>query len=229
MAFVVAIIFLVIISIALQLFTPWYFQPIASNWTGIDSTISITMWVTGFVFIAVNLFLAYCVYKYRYNKDRRANYEPENKKLEIWLTSFTAIGVAALLTPGLFVWASFVNVPEDAVQVEVVGQQWQWSFRYPGADGVLGTADNAYVTPENPMGINPADPFGQDDLVIEDKEMYLPLNQNVELLMRSKDVLHDYTVAPFRVKMDMVPGSISYMWLEPTKAGRYDILCEEHC
>ena len=229
MAFVVAIIFLVIISIALQLFTPWYFQPIASNWTGIDSTISITMWVTGFVFIAVNLFLAYCVYKYRYNKDRRANYEPENKKLEIWLTSFTAIGVAALLTPGLFVWASFVNVPEDAIQVEVVGQQWQWSFRYPGADGVLGTADNAYVTHDNPMGINPADPFGQDDLVIEDKEMYLPLNQNVELLMRSKDVLHDYTVAPFRVKMDMVPGSVSYMWLEPTKAGRYDILCEEHC
>lgn len=229
MAFVVSIVLLVIISIALQLFTPWWLQPIASNWSGIDATIDITMWVTGFVFVAVNLFLAYCVYRYRYDKNRRANYEPENKKLEVWLTGFTAIGVAALLTPGLFVWASFVNVPEDAVKVEVVGQQWQWAFRYPGADGVLGTADTAYVSPRNPLGVNPNDPFGQDDLVVEDKEMHLLMNQNVQLLLRSKDVLHDYTVAPFRVKMDMVPGSVSYMWLEPTLAGSYDILCEEHC
>ena len=229
MALVVSIVLLVILSIALQLFTPWWLTPIASNWSGIDLTIDITMWVTGFVFVALNLFLAYCIYRYRYNKDRRATYEPENKKLEIWLTGFTAIGVAALLIPGLFVWADFVNVPDDAIEVEVVGQQWQWSYRYPGADGVLGTADTAYVTLDNPMGVNPSDPFGQDDLVVEDKEMHLPLNQNVQLLFRSKDVLHDYTVAQFRVKMDMVPGSVSYMWLEPTRAGRYDILCEEHC
>jgi cytochrome c oxidase subunit 2 len=128
MAFVVSIVLLVIISIALQLFTPWWLQPIASNWSGIDATIDITMWVTGFVFVAVNLFLAYCVYRYRYDKNRRANYEPENKKLEVWLTGFTAIGVAALLTPGLFVWASFVNVPEDAVKVEVVGQQGHFAI-----------------------------------------------------------------------------------------------------
>jgi len=229
MAFVVSIIFLIVISIIFHFWSPWWLIEIASNWQAIDNTILITFWVTGFVFVAVNAFLAYAVYKYRYDKNRRANYEPENKKLEIWLTGFTAIGVAAMLTPGLFVWASFVSVPEDAVEVEVVGQQWQWSYRYPGADGVLGTAGTEHVTPDNPLGVNPDDPFGQDDIIVETKEMHLPVNQPVHLLLRSKDVLHDYTVAQFRVKMDMVPGTVTYMWLEPTRVGRYDILCEEHC
>ncbi len=229
MAFVVAIVFLIIISIVFHFWSPWWLTDIASNWTSIDDTILITFWVTGFVFVAVNGFLAYSIYKYRYNKKRKASYEPENKKLEIWLTGFTAIGVAAMLTPGLFVWANFVTVPEDAIEVEVVGQQWQWSFRYPGDDGILGTAGAEYVSPENPLGVNPEDPYGQDDLIVETKEMHLPLNQPVHLLLRSKDVLHDYTVAQFRVKMDLVPGTVTYLWLEPTKAGRYDILCEEHC
>lgn len=229
MAFVVSILFLIFASIVFHFWSPWWLTDIASNWGSIDSTILITMWVAGFVFVAVNLFLAYSVYKYRYDKNRKAVYEPENKKLETWLTAFTAVGVAAMLTPGLFVWADFVTVPEDAHEVEIVGQQWQWSYRYPGADGVLGTADTAFVTPENPLGVNPEDPFGQDDIIVETKEMHLPLGEPVHLLLRSKDVLHDYTVAQFRVKMDMVPGTVTYMWLEPTVPGRYDILCEEHC
>lgn len=229
MAFVVSIIFLIIISVVFHFWSPWWLTDIASNWGSIDDTILITFWVTGFVFVAVNGFMAYAVYKYRYDKNRRANYEPENKKLEVWLTGFTAIGVAAMLTPGLFVWASFVTVPEDATEVEVVGQQWQWSYRYPGADGILGTAGTEHVTPANPLGVNPEDPYGQDDIVVESKEMHLPINKPVHILMRSKDVLHDYTVAQFRVKMDMVPGTVTYMWLEPTRVGRYDILCEEHC
>jgi len=229
MAFVVAIIFLIIISIIFHFWSPWWLTEIASNWGSIDNTIYITMWVAGFVFIAVNAFLAYAVYKYRYDKNRRAKYEPENHKLEMWLTSLTALGVAAMLTPGLFVWANFVQVPENAHEVEVVGQQWQWSFRYPGADGIMGTAGTEHVTPNNPLGVNPEDPFGQDDIIVQTKEMHLPLGEPVHLLLRSKDVLHDYTVAQFRVKMDMVPGSVTYMWLEPTREGRFDILCEEHC
>lgn len=229
MPFIIAILLLVLISVLLQLFTPWWLTPIASNWSSIDNTINITMWVTGLVFIAVNLFLAWCVYRYRYNQKRRAAYEPENKRLEGWLTGITAVGVAAMLTPGLFVWADFVQVPAEAHEVEVLGQQWQWSFRYPGADGVLGAADSRLITPENPFGLDPADPYGQDDILVAEREMHLPLDRPVKLLLRSKDVLHDYAVAEFRVKMDLVPGSVTYMWLTPTVAGTYDILCEELC
>ncbi len=229
MPVIIVLVLLIIVTLLFHFLSPWWFTPIASNWTGIDLTIEITFWVTGFVFVAVNLFMAYAVYKYRYNKNRRAKYEPENKKLEIWLTSVTAIGVAALLTPGLFVWADFVNVPDDAHEVEVVGQQWQWSYRYPGADGLLGAADASNITAENPFGMDPDDPYGQDDILVSSQEMHLPLDRPVKVLLRSKDVLHDYAVAEFRVKMDMVPGSVSYMWLTPTLAGTYDILCEELC
>lgn len=229
MAFVVAIVFLIVISIVFHFLSPWWFTPIASNWTAIDDTISITFWVTGFVFVAVNLFMAYAVYRFRYSKDRRAEYEPENKKLEGWLTGITAVGVAAMLAPGLFVWADVVQVPEEAHTVEVVAQQWQWSFRYPGEDGVLGAADTQFVSPDNPLGVDPDDPAGRDDLLVTSQEMHLPLDRPVRLLLRSKDVLHDYAVAEFRIKMDMVPGSVTYMWLTPTREGSFDILCEELC
>jgi cytochrome c oxidase subunit II len=229
MPFIIAIVLLVVISVLLHLFSPWWLTPIASNWTAVDDTISLTFWVTGFVFIAVNLFMAYAVYRFRYNKNRRAHYEPENKKLELWLTGFTTVGIVAMLAPGLFVWAEFVNVPDDAHQMEVIGQQWQWSFRYPGADGILGAADSAHINPDNPFGMDPNDPNGQDDILIDSQEMHLPLGKPVKVLLRSKDVLHDYSVAQFRVKMDLVPGSVSYLWLTPTKPGSYDILCEELC
>jgi cytochrome c oxidase subunit II len=229
MAFVIVIVLLVIVSLALHFLSPWWLTPLASNWSAIDSTINITFWVTGSVFIAVNLFMAYAVYKYRYDKNRRSKYEPENHKLENWLTGLTAIGVIAMLAPGLYVWADFVTVPDDADVVEVVGQQWQWSYRYPGADGILGTVDARNVTPENPFGMNADDPAGLDDVLVESQEMHLPIDRPVKLLLRSKDVLHDYAVAQFRVKMDMVPGEVTYLWFSPTVEGTYDILCEELC
>ena len=76
--------------------------------------------------------MAYAIIRYRHREGAKANYEPENKKLEVWLTVLTAIGVAAMLTPGLFVWAKFVNVPEGATEIEALAQQWKWSFRLPG-------------------------------------------------------------------------------------------------
>jgi cytochrome c oxidase subunit 2 len=227
MPFIVAIVFLVIISILLHLLSPWWLTPIASNWDSIDFTIDLTFWVAGIVFVILNLFMAYCVYKFRYNKNHRAKYEPENKKLEIWLTGITSVGVAALLTPGLFVWADFVTVPPDAHEVEVLGQQWQWSYRYPGADGILGYADSGKVTAENPFGMDRNDPNGQDDILVSSQQMHLPIDRPVKILLRSKDVLHDYAVAQFRVKMDMVPGAVTYLWLTPTVNGTYDILCRK--
>ena len=132
MAIAIVLILLVAGSVLFHFLSPWYFTPIASNWVAIDDTISVTFWVTGLVFVAVNLFMAYCVVRYRHRKGARAAYEPENQKLESWLIGLTAVGVAALLTPGLFAWAKFVDVPQDAAVVEVVGKQWHWSFRFPG-------------------------------------------------------------------------------------------------
>lgn len=229
MAIAVVLILLVIGSVIFHFASPWWFTPIASNWGMIDTTVNITFWVTGIVFIAVNLFLAYAVVKYRHRKDQRAHYEPENKKLETWLTVITTVGVALMLAPGLFVWAKVIDVPDGATEIEVVGQQWHWSFRYPGEDGEFGQVEQSLISRENPFGINPEDPAGQDDILVSSPVGHFPVNKPVKLLLRSKDVLHNFAVAEFRLKMDLVPGMVTYYWLEPTRAGEYDILCEELC
>lgn len=229
MVLAVVIVLMVVGSIVFHFASPWWFTPLAADWGSIDFTINVTFWITGVVFVAINLFMAYCIYKFRAREGHKAVYEPENSKLEMRLSVITSIGVVAMLAPGLFVWAVFVTPPEDAAEIEVIAQQWQWSYRYPGIDGQLGTVDNKYVSESNPFGMNPDDPNGQDDVLVEGTQMHLPLGQATKFLLRSKDVLHNYTVAQFRVKMDMVPGLVSTLWLEPTLIGEYDILCEELC
>ncbi|NQV84587.1 MAG: cytochrome c oxidase subunit II [Rhodospirillales bacterium] len=232
----IIVVLVVVGSVVFHLVTPWWSTPIASNWGSIDLTIDITFWITGTVFILVGLFTAMCIFRFRNRPGQssgqsghKAEYEPENKKLEVWLSILTAVGVAGLLAPGLIVWNDFVTVPEEAVKVEVMGQQWQWGFRYPGADGLLGTSDARNVNADNPFGLSLDDPNGKDDILVESDDLHLVLDQPVNVLMRSLDVLHDFYVPQFRAKMDMVPGLVTFVWLIPTRTGTFDILCAELC
>jgi len=238
MVFAWALILLVVATLAFHFAAlygvfgdPWWFTEIASNWKMMDQTVNVTFWVTGIVFIVVNLFMAWCVVRYRHRKGRteKAAYEPENKKLEWWLTIITSVGIAAMLAPGLAVWAKFVTPPDDVSLVEVVGQQWAWSYRFPGRDGELGASDMKLVTLDNPLGVDPKDPKGADDVIVNNPELHLPVGKSVKFLLRAKDVNHQWAVPQFRVKMDMVPGMVTHFWLTPTRTGSFDALCEQLC
>ncbi|MDJ1157103.1 cytochrome c oxidase subunit II [Chelatococcus sp. SYSU_G07232] len=229
MAIALILVLIAVGSVLFHVLSPWWWTPIASNWGYIDNTIIITFWITGVVFVAVVLFMAYCLFRFRHQEGRRAAYEPENKRLEWWLTIITGVGVAAMLAPGLFVWKQFVTVPEGASVIEIVGQQWQWSYRLPGKDGRLGTSDIRNVSSDNPLGLNPSDPHGQDDVVVEGGELHLPVGKPVKVLLRSLDVVHDFYVPEFRAKMDMVPGAVTYFWFTPTRTGTFEALCAELC
>jgi cytochrome c oxidase subunit 2 len=224
-----ALIIVVAGSILFHVLSPWWWTPIASNWGYIDATLVITFWITGFVFSAVVLFMAYCVWRFRHQPGRVAVFDPESRRLEIGLTIATALGVAAMLAPGLVVWKQFVTVPDDATDVEVFAQQWSWSFRLPGEDGRLGTSNAQLVGPDNPLGVNPDDPFGQDDIIVESADLHLPVGKPVKMVLRSIDVLHDFYVPEFRAKMDMVPGMVTYFWFTPTRIGEFEVLCAELC
>ena len=226
-----AVIFAIIIiaSIIFHFWSPWWWTPVASNWGNIDATIILSFWVTGAVFVGVCLFMAYCVWRYRYRPDRRAEYEPENKKLEWRLTWLTSLGVAALLAPGLLVWNQFVTVPQNAFNVEVLAYQWGWNYRLSGEDGILGKTDAKLVSYENPYGLNLNDPKGKDDIIVQDADLHLQIDQPVKINLRSLDVIHNFYVPQFRAKMDTLPGIVSYYWFTPTKTGKYEILCAEFC
>ncbi len=224
------IFFLVILgSILFHIFTPWYWTDVASNWGSMDDTITLTFWVGGGVFILVCLFMVYCVFRYSYKEGRKAEYKPEDKKLERILTWSTTLGVAALLAPGLIVWNQFINVPSNAIHVDVMAWQWGWQYRLPGKDGKLGTTTVANISDNNPFGINLDDPYGKDDILIQSDKLNLKNNRPVKILLRSVDVLHNWYVPQFRAKMDAVPGTITYYWFEPNKIGEYEVLCAEYC
>ena len=227
----VAVIFVLIIlgSIIFHFWSPWWWTPVASNWGHIDDTIILTFWVTGVVFVAVCLFMSYCVWRYRYRPERKAEYKPEDKKLEFRLTWLTALGVAALLAPGLLVWNNYITVPKNVFKIEVVAYQWGWNYRLPGADGVLGKTSVGLINDENPYGLDSNDPNSKDDILVMDADLHLKINQPVKVELRSLDVLHNFYVPQFRAKMDTLPGIITYYWFTPEKKGDYEILCAEYC
>ncbi|WPH13931.1 cytochrome c oxidase subunit II [Variovorax paradoxus] len=229
MTMAVALLLIVAGSVLFHVFNPWWTTPLASNWKLMDDTLGITLAITGIFFIVINLFIAYMLVRFRHRAGHRAAHEPENRKLERWLIGGTTVAIMALLAPGLLVYANYVREPRDALVLEVLGQQWQWRFRFPGGDGKLGATDARFVSATNPFGIDPADRAGQDDLLIAGDEVHLPLGKPVLVLMRSNDVLHDFFVPNFRARMNIVPGQVSRFWFTPTVAGRYEALCAQLC
>lgn len=229
MAIAIVLILIVIASVLFHILAPWQATPAASNWGSIDTTLFITLIICGVFFIAITIFMAVAVMRYRHKEGARAAYQPENKKLELWLIIVTSVGIAGMLAPGLVVYNDFVRVPKNAYELEVVAQQWQWAFRFPGQDAKLGRSDIRFIDSANPLGLDPKDPAGQDDVLVINNEVRLPLDRPVKVLLRAKDVLHDFYVPQIRSKMDMVPGMVSYFWFTPTKTGKYDVLCAEYC
>ncbi|QUJ69941.1 cytochrome c oxidase subunit II (plasmid) [Photobacterium sp. GJ3] len=229
MAIAIALIVLVVASILFHFLSPWWLTPAASNWGQIDHALDLTLIITGAFFIVLNLILAGLIIRFRHKPGRTSRFQPDSKKLEAWLIGITTLGIIALLAPGLLVYGEFVSVPKEARTVEVVGEQWRWRFRFPGEDNQLGKSGTQFVTATNPLGVDPDDPAGADDRIILTPELHLPLYAPYKILLRSKDVLHDFNVPQFRAKMDLVPGSVTHFWVRPTERGQFDILCAELC
>lgn len=229
MAMAMALIVIVAGSVLFHFLSPWQAPPLSSDWLQMDSMLAITLAITGFFFIVINLFVVYTLVRYRHRRGRIAAYEPDNRKLERWLIAATTLGIIALLAPGLIVYMDYVRAPRDAIQVEVLGQQWQWRFRFPDSEGKFGPSDVRFVSATNPFGLDPDHPANRNNVLINKNELHLPLDQPVKMLLRSHDVLHDFYVPHFRARMNMVPGMVTTFWFTPTKAGRYEILCAQLC
>ena len=127
-----SLVLIILLAVGFHFASPWWITPIASNWGRMDDMLTITLVITGAFFIAINLFIVVALVRYRHRRGHRAAYEPHNRKLEWWLIGLTIVGVAALLAPGLFVYADYIRPPRNALQMEVLGQQWQWRFRFAG-------------------------------------------------------------------------------------------------
>jgi cytochrome c oxidase subunit II len=204
----------------------------AAPW--IDHQFALTFVLMGIIFLAAQLGLGYIVWRYSARPSSPpVPYSHGNTTLEILWTTLTAILFIGLTLMGGNVWASQRWDPPEqgAVKVEVTGMQFAWYFRYPGPDGTYGATSAKLIDPssggEGAVGLNTSDPSSKDDVVTG--TMYLPVNREVDLSLRSIDVIHSFFVPSLRFKQDAVPGLNIHMHLKPTAIGDYEIACAELC
>lgn len=187
--------------------------------TSIDSLFSVTLFFTGIVFFITQILLFYFAYKFRAQKGRKAAYIAHNNTLELVWTGIPAIVMAYLVIGGLDVWNEVmpdVGPDDEFIEVEATGFQFAWQLRYPGPDGQLGTRDFRMIKEGvNPLGQDWSDVKNHDDFL--PNELVLPVNQKVRVRITSRDVLHNFYLPHFRVKMDAVPGMPTYFIFTPTK------------
>lgn len=162
--------------------------------------VAITVYVTGYTM--------YFAWVFR----RRAD-EPINTvgipihdapKLELWWTVLPTILLIVLMGFTIVVWKQ-IQFPNTAaaLTMEVVGHQFFWEYRYPGMQGSLYSSAGA--------------------------QMHLPYGKPVKILVTSADVIHQFWVPEFRLKISAVPGMVTQLNLTPTRAGSFDVSCSEYC
>lgn len=209
----------------------WWLPPYISEYgQAYDSHFMLTLVICGIIFVAAQLSLAYTVFRYRRHSGA-SHYSHGNNKLEALWTSAAAVLFLGLVIAGTHIWtqAHLQAAPAGAIQIEMWGQQFTWYVRYPGPDGVFGRTKPELMKESigQPLGIDPGDPAGRDDLVMP--VMAIPVNRPVEVILRSKDVIHSFYVRELRLKQDAVPGLENRIHFTASQIGRYEIPCAELC
>ena len=198
-------------------------------------------------------FLCVALWRFRAKRHPRAN--PVGVKPIIFMVVIGVVVVdemATLFGVAIPLWnKNMAGFPDEkqATVIRVTAQQFTWNVRYPGKDGKFGTQSPALISDDNPLGYDPRDEAGKDDVVPPLKDVRVPLEpidadgdgkQDVDAFGRpvfkpvlihltSMDVIHSFKVLPFRVCQDVVPGMSIPIHFTPTRVGKYAITCAQLC
>ena len=195
-----------VLGIALGLLIDWF--PIAASGEAkdIDTLWDVLIIASVPVFVLVQTIVLYSVWKFRMRPGEELLDGPPihgNTKLEIYWTAIPAILLVGLCSYAYVVLHNIEDAAADAtMQVRVVGEQFTWTFHYPGEGGGKELMTN---------------------------ELYLPVDTEVKFNVQSKDVIHDFWVPAFREKIDAVPGITTTYSVETTRVGDYPVICAELC
>lgn len=184
----------------------------------IDQMFNITLILTTIVFISTHIVLFAFAYFYQSTGNRKAYFYPHNNALERVWTVIPALVLTVLVLMGFLTWRSIFYKIEDPknkpLSIEVTSSQFQWDFRYPGADGIIGLKNYKKITSINALGIDFNDKNSLDDQLAD--ELVIPVNKPVRFVLTSKDVIHSFYMPHFRIQLNTVPGMTSYFEFTPT-------------
>ena len=174
----------------------------------IDGLFKLILWITGVIFVVVELLLLFFLFRYRHREGRTARYTHGSNRLEVIWTIVPAVICVVLALLSRRSWAEIKqNMPKQAMNVEIIAEQFAWNIRYPGPDGKLETPDD----------------------VVSLNQLHFPVGRPVVVTLHSKDVIHSFFLPEFRVKQDAVPGLTTRIWFEATRVGNWEIACAELC
>jgi cytochrome c oxidase subunit 2 len=205
----------------------WWMPPnAAAHGMAVDRLMRWDVVAMAACFLLANILLVWLALRPRRKASAPSAWRAEFLPLAILLVVYIAM---ALTAEHLWARERFEGPAPDALRVEVVAQQFQWYFHYPGVDATYGTSQPQCVNAAlgNPIGLDPADDHGKDDIV--SSELVLPVNHEVDLQLRSLDVIHGFFVPQMRLKQNAVPGATLHIHFTPIREGVYPILCSQLC
>lgn len=192
------------IGIALALVIDWFPTDAADQAAPIDTLYDVLMIVSVPVFVLVTIVVLYAAWQFRMRPGQEKQDGPPihgNTRLEVVWTAIPAIVLVSLCSYAYAVLRDIEKKQPNTLVVHVTGQQFAWRFRYPAVGG----------------------------RAIETAALVLPKDRPVLFKIHAEDVIHDFWVPAFRVKIDAVPGITTEVRATPTKLGRYPVVCAELC
>ena len=190
------------ITAATAVLIDWLPESAAEQAPRADTLMWFLMIACGVIFTLVVTVLLYSVWRFRAppGDDSDGVHIHGHTRLEVTWTILPAILLAVMAVWAIIVLNENENVDADRLTIDVQAQQFAWTFSYPDAPTPVASGD-----------------------------LRVPVGRQVELEMRSLDVIHDFYVPEFRVKEDVVPGITTTLVFNPDRVGTYQVICAELC
>ena len=203
--------------------TPWQmnFQEAASPvMERIEDFHNLLFWIITIITLFVLVLLIYVIVKFNEKANPVPSKTTHNTFIEVLWTVVPIIILVVIAVPSfklLFFQDKYEN-PD--MTLKVVGHQWYWSYKYPD-QGNFGF-DSQMVQAED---LKP----GQPRLLTVDNTVVLPIDTNIRVLQTADDVIHNWAMPAFGMKLDAIPGRTNENWVRITKPGDYYGQCSELC
>jgi cytochrome c oxidase subunit II len=192
------------IGIVLALWIDWFPADAAKQDKPIDTLYDVLMIVSIPIFVLVLTVVLYSVWAFRMRPGQENEDGPPihgNTRLEVFWTAIPAIILVSLCSYAYAVLTDVEKTHADELHVKVHAIQFAWAFEYPQAGGRS----------------------------VISNQLYLPKDRPVRFDIESGDVIHDFWVPAFRLKIDAVPGIVTHLRVTPTRLGTYPVVCAELC
>jgi cytochrome c oxidase subunit 2 len=193
-----------VLGIAAGLLIDWFPVSASGEAKDIDTLWDVLLIASVPIFVLVEVVVLFCVWKFRMRPGEELADGPPihgNTRVEVIWTAIPAILLVALCTYAYIVLTNIEEAKANTMEVRVVGEQFTWTFFYPGPGG-------------KEVGSN---------------VLYLPVERPVRFKVQTKDVIHDFWVPAFRLKIDAVRGIETSYRVTPDRIGTYPVVCAELC